>query len=615
MRPSGAYRLLLLQLLAALAQGCDINCNDWSEAGVSQRGAVSLIQAVSQKDPQKPRLVKHHDASRLSLETKRSREPREKTDLALVPAPYRIKQGTGDWEVVRLRVEASADHKDIITKVVESAAPLYNITGRVPLEVDDVGSSRDTVVRVSMLAGFEEEHYKLHSNEAGVEIKASTERGLFNGLLTLRQLLVNKPRRYHHDVHWHRPEVDIADAPATEWRGMMLDCARHFFPPEDVKKFLRTMAIFKYNRFHWHLTDDQGWRFPVEGWPELVKTGAWRDGSPHNQSDTLGLRHDGVPHGGSYTLEDIQDIVDYAASLFIEVVPEVDIPGHAQAAIAAYPELGNGDIAGWEAPQVAHFFGPQNYTLAPTQRSFDFVRDVVDAEAKLIPSRYVHLGGDEVLPYQWANSSQALAFMRSSNLGREPKDAGAIQSYFQTIGIEQVLKHNRRPVVWEEAAEEGRDLPTDAIVMIWNVHGAGFHSRVSNFTKRGYDVILAPASYTYLDFSEYHVSGEFENPMVEGTVSFSTSYSLPVVEHTRGEGKVLGGQAQLWTEYLQSRDHLEYNAWPRAAAIAERLWEGGQSAVDNLAAFKERLGPRLAELGYMGVHFRPFRPGPRLRDL
>mmetsp|Transcript_9203 Transcript_9203/g.20518 ORF Transcript_9203/g.20518 Transcript_9203/m.20518 type:complete len:594 (+) Transcript_9203:114-1895(+) len=536
-----------------------------------------------------------------------AKEGRQKTTLPLVPAPHRIDQPAEAPMIVESLVVEPTDpgQRELVAKVAYGAAHLYNLTGSVALQVDASPGLESTAVKVTMRppqGSGDEERYvlKTSSGGQGVEIEASTARGIFNGLLTLRQLLVRDGSK------WHLPSVTVEDAPATEWRGMMLDCARSFFPPEVVKQFISTMALFKFNRFHWHLTDDQGWRFPVEKWPELVTRGAWRDGSPNTQRETFAHRHDHVRHGGAYTEADIQEVVNHAAALFIEVVPEVDIPGHAQAAIAAYPELGNTDVEGWQAPDVADIFGPQQYTLGASESAFRFVRDVVDAEAKLVPSRYVHLGGDEVIFKQWVASPSAQRFMQSmsGNYTHQEK-AGPLQGYFQNMGVKQAQKNGRRPIVWEEAAAEGKNLSTDAIVMVWDVKHAGFHGRFDSLTSRGYDVILAPLHYTYLDFAETKYDGDYVNPYGRTVVPFTEAFKLPIYT-SRGPGRVLGGQAQVWTEYIRSKEHVDYNTWPRGAAIAERLWEGGTSPGDDIENLQARLKLRLAEMDHMGVHYRPF---------
>jgi len=540
------------------------------------------------------------------------------THMPLVPLPNDVRQGSsGPWPVRRLVVDVGPEDA-VITKVTQNAAQLYNVTGRVPLELGSARAPGDVVIQLVIAANSKDalqEHYHLRTDAAGVHIEASTEQGLFYGLQTLRQLL-QKEAASVESGQWQLPEVEIDDAPAVEWRGMMLDVSRHFFPVEDVKQFLTTMALFKLNRFHWHLTDDQGWRLPIAAWPELVRTGAWRDGSPTNQQDAYALVHDGVKHGGAYTLADVREVVQHAASLYIEVVPEVDIPGHAQAAVASYPELGNTDMPGWSSPDVSHFFGPQNYTLNPTPKGFQFVRDVVDTQAELFPSPYIHLGGDEVSTYQWTTSTRAHDFLMT--LGAT--DANEIAAYFQNVGIESCQAHGRRPVVWEEASTNNPDLSKDAIVVLWKVpqlgQEKGYHERVGDLTAKGYDVILAPAMYTYLDFSEWGVGSEYPNPMISGSVSFATTYDLPVPKaRAGGKGKVLGGQAQLWTEYIASKEQLDYHAWPRGASIAERLWDGGARPRDTVANLQKRMKPRLAELGFMGVHYRPFDGSRRETEL
>mmetsp|Transcript_30371 Transcript_30371/g.69909 ORF Transcript_30371/g.69909 Transcript_30371/m.69909 type:complete len:600 (-) Transcript_30371:35-1834(-) len=477
---------------------------------------------------------------------------------------------------------------------------LFKMTGSAPVSLEGDSGAR-LQLHLEPLKMYKEQ-YELSVSSQGVDIKAATEQGLFYGLMTLRQL-VRKQEGGQNATAWRLPEVRVEDRPEMLWRGMMLDVARHFYTPEQVKRFLSLMAMFKLNRFHWHLSDDQGWRFPVKKWPKLTSVGQWRKGTPFDETANFRRNTDNVPYGGSYTKEDIQDVVSHAQSLFIEVVPELDIPGHTQAAIAAYPELGNRDANNYSEPDVSQLFGLHTYTLVPSNTSFQFVRDLVDAMADLIPGQHVHIGGDEVALDQWKTSQTAKNFRRKRKL--EYRQTSLLQNFFQEEGIQQAKSRQRRPIVWEEAALRG--VSKDAIVSLW-LPSRNPSLRVGELTGKGYDVVLSPLEFAYFDYAD---SGhdEYPAPQMRENLRYtplSQVYSMGIPP-SAGNGRVLGGQANIWTEYIRDAKQLDYRVWPRACALAERLWLGGETAGGTSAFqdFTSRLKPSLSDLEAAGVHFRP----------
>mmetsp|Transcript_35362 Transcript_35362/g.64724 ORF Transcript_35362/g.64724 Transcript_35362/m.64724 type:complete len:607 (-) Transcript_35362:50-1870(-) len=487
---------------------------------------------------------------------------------------------------------------------MQSVQELFKMTDSAPVLLEGSSGSR---LQMHLLPppkiqhAHTKEEYELSVASQGVDISANTEQGLFNGLMTLRQL-VRKQEGPQNASRWTIPEVQIQDSPQMVWRGMMLDVARHFYSAPEVKRFLSLMAMFKFNRFHWHLTDDQGWRFPVDKWPKLTSVGQWRAGTPFDEATNARGKTDHETYGGSYTKEDIQDVVRHAESLFIEVIPELDVPGHTQSAIAAYPKLGNKDKPMWRDPKVAEAFGPSEYTLAPTNESFQFVRDCVDAMATLIPGPHLHIGGDEVPLDQWKLSKQAMNFLGSHQMGiaQTPK----LQNFFEEVGIAQVKSHSRRPIVWEEAASRG--VSKAAIVMVW-LPAAKPVLRVGELTGKGYDVVLSPSNFVYFDYAESD-HDEYPAPQLATNrrySSLSQVYSM-AIPPSAGTGRVLGGQANVWTEYIRDSKQLDYRVWPRACALADRLWIGGATSNKrDFQDFKNRLQPTLLDLETAGVYFRP----------
>lgn len=398
------------------------------------------------------------------------------------------------------------------------------------------------------------------------------------------------------------PACRVKDAPRFGWRGMMLDVSRHYQKPEDIKGFIDSLALHKMNVFHWHLTEDQGWRIEIRKYPKLTEIGAWRDSSPpygNRNSD------DGIRYGGFYTQDEIRDIVAYAAARHITVVPEIEMPGHAAAAIAAYPQFGNQDVPGY-APKVITRWGVHPYTFAPTDETFAFLEDVLSEVLELFPSRYIHIGGDEAPKDQWKQSATAQAVMKREGL----KDEHELQSWFIRRIEKFLASKGRRLVGWDEIQEGG--LPKTATMMVW---------RDSNWAKHalelGNQVVMAPTSHTYFDYYqepsgqalakgvEYEAIGGFLP--IEKVYSFDPAF---VAADEKQKKLILGTQAQLWSEYFKTWDKVEYMAFPRLAALSEVAWSPLERK--NYKDFLARLEPMLARYESAGIKHGPvFMPPKR----
>jgi len=411
------------------------------------------------------------------------------------------------------------------------------------------------------------EGYCLSVSERGVNIRAKSEHGLFNGVMTLSQLPTP------HEEAWKLPAVKICDQPAMAWRGLMVDVSRHFFSAAQIKRLLDTMALFKFNRFHWHLTDDQGWRVNVDDYPRLVEKGAWRDGTQIRHSPET---NDHKRYGGFYSDDEVKDVVRHAQHLHIEVVPEIDMPGHTEAALAAYPSLGDGSKV-----SVATSFGPKEYMLSRTKESFEFAFHVLSKVMKLVPSSYVHIGGDET------SHSDPIFTRKLSDI---------------------VTARQRTPIAWDEALYTGT-LPKHAVVMVWRPDPDP--RRIAHEAAReGHHVILAPQWFTYLDHPQDN--GEVGHDSIGGdTLSLRKVYDFPLSDfgEPAPKGAIIGGQGQLWTEYIRTMQDLEYMAWPRGCALAEVFWSGEKRP--GFANFRDRLDTRLAQLQHLGVGYRELGPNDR----
>jgi hexosaminidase len=436
------------------------------------------------------------------------------------------------------------------------------------------------------------EAYRLRVEADGVLIEAADAAGAFHAAQTLRQLLPAEAyRKAATGQSLSLPCVRIEDRPRFGWRGCLLDVARHFLPKADLLRFIDLMAVHKLNVLHLHLTDDQGWRLEIRRYPRLTEVGAWRRESQAGWNGPM----DGRPHGGYYSQDDIREIVAYAARRHITIVPEIDLPGHTQAAIAAHPELGNLD-----APlEVATAWGVGPNVLNAEEHTITFFQNVLDEVVELFPSPYISVGGDECRKDQWRASRAAQR--RIGELGL--RDEAELQSWIIGRFAGHLAAHGRRLVGWDEILE-GRGAPEHALIASWrNDHGT------LAAAKRGHDVVACPNTSVYLDYRQ--APGDRE-PVPFGTVlTLDDVYAFePVPAAIAGQEAarhVLGAQCCLWTELIDSPRHLDYMAFPRLAAFAETVW----SAKDrDRAGFRRRLDAHLDRLTALGVEYRPA-TGPR----
>lgn len=389
--------------------------------------------------------------------------------------------------------------------------------------------------------------------------------------------------------------LEIRDHPRFAWRGLMMDSCRHMMPVQDIKKILDLMERYKFNTLHWHLTDDQGWRLPVAKYPRLTAVGGVRAQSP-----VIGSRNkaDGVPYSGHYTAEEIREVVQYAKDRGITVIPEVELPGHASAAIAAYPELGNADIPGY-APKVQETWGVHPYTFAPTEKTFRFLEDVIQEVCRLFPdSPYIHIGGDEAPKDQWKQSPAAQQVMKDNGLANEHE----LQSYFIRRVEKMINRHGKRLIGWDEIQEGG--LSPTATMMVWR---SWMPNSARHALEQGNDVVMTPNSHLYFDYDQG--PGKPSAPEYEtinnDNLTWQHVYGLdPVPQGTprEREKQVLGCQANIWTEYIPNLPKWEYHVFPRALALAEVAWTPKE--LKNEKDFRKRLDRHLPFLDARGVNYK-----------
>ena len=380
--------------------------------------------------------------------------------------------------------------------------------------------------------------------------KNVNETGYFQGL--------EKVETKSLDVYNIMPMI-IEDYPRFKYRGMMLDVSRHFMPKEFIKKFIDIMSIHKMNKFHWHLTDDHGWRIEIKQYPKLTEIGSMRDGTLIGHSRFAGKnpKFDNIPHGGFYTQEEIKDIIKYAEERFIEIIPEIDMPGHTASLIASYPELGTLK----EKTEVKKIWGVQDEILIPTENTFNFLDNLFREIADIFPSSYVHIGGDEARKKQWIESEEVQKLMEKLEI----EDEDSLQTYF--IGrVQKILNNYGKKIIgWDEIIEGG--LVNDATVMSWRGEEGGIFA-----AKAGNNAIMSPTSHLYFD---YYQARTGEPLAIGGLIPLEKVYSYePIPEglDINQATKILGAQGNVWTEYIKTPEMVEYMSVPRMTALSEIVW-------------------------------------------
>ena len=438
-----------------------------------------------------------------------------------------------------------------------------------------VAAARAAIILVidPRAGGAGDESYELEVSPQRIRIAARAPAGLYYGAVSLWQLLTPQSGA---GLPLAVPALHIVDSPRFAWRGLMLDVSRQFMPPEFVEQLIDWMALHKLNTLHWHLTDDQGWRLEIKKYPRLTGVGAWR--TPADG---------GARSGGYYTQEQVRDIVRYAAERYVTIVPEIDMPGHAQAAIAAYPWLGSrGDH-----PLVSPDWGVHAYLLNVDERTFAFVDEVLGEVMELFPGRYIHVGGDEVIKEQWKASPRVQARMRRLGIAGED----ALQGYFMQRLQNLLAAHGRKLVGWDEIVDAG--LPADATVMSWRGSVGAIAA-----ARAGHDVVMSPSDTLYFDYLQGN--GHDEPPGRPRLTTLSDVYGfqpVPAELDTAQSRHVIGVQANVWTEHMRTPQRVEHAVFPRIAALAEIAWS--PAATHDWQSFLQRLVPQLARYRALGIAY------------
>lgn len=506
-------------------------------------------------------------------------------DVPLLPVPSRLLVHSGQFTF--------DEHTSLtVTPGTEAAAALLREL-LAPATGLPLPATADGPVAFALdpaLTAFGREGYGLTITPDAVLLYAADPTGLLRGVQTLRQLLppdalAGRPVR---GVAWTLPCVRITDVPRYAWRGAMLDVARHFQPAVYIRRFIDLLALHKLNTLHLHLTDDQGWRMPVAAYPKLTEIGARRTQT----------RGDGIPHGGSYTRSELTGLVAYAAARGVTVVPEIDMPGHVRAALAAYPELGNDPHRRLD---VWTEWGVSEHVLGVHDQALDFCRTVLDEVMDTFPSPYIHVGGDECPTTEWAAHPDARSRAREEGLAGPEQ----LHGWFMAHVGEFLVRRGRKPLGW---CEDGVTLPRSFTVLPWRDAADGLAA-----ARRGHEVVMAPHRATYFDYRESE--GRDEPPAQPGPpidlAAVHAFRSAPADWEPAAAAQVLGTQAQLWTEYLPTPEHIEYRAFPRLCALAENAWAAPRPWPD----FAHRLRQHRVRLHALGVPLHPPHREPPLPDL
>ena len=508
--------------------------------------------------------------------------------INIIPQPKTVKRIGGEFELNKDTKIVAADETAVKMAVNLNSLLMENYGLTL-----DITKQAETTNSIALLTAPEnaavqaKEGYILKIEPEQIRI-SGTETGLFYGIQSLKQLL---PLDFAGGIKI--PAAEISDTPRFPYRGMHLDVARHFMPVEFIKKYIVLMSRYKFNYFHWHLTDDQGWRVEIKKYPRLTTVGSKR------RETVVGKNYrpyvgDGVPIEGFYTQEQIRDVVEFAKARYITIIPEIDLPGHSSAALAAYPEYGCKPNYPYS---VKTTWGGFADIYCPTEPTFNFIEDVLDEVINLFPnSPYIHIGGDEVILDHWKNSATVNEFKKQENLKNEKE----VQSRFIRRIEKFVNSKGKKIIGWDDILGEG--IEPSATIMSWRGFSYGIQA-----VRARHDVIMTPSDYTYLDRPQ---SDEKSEPLALGKqLTLNEVYNFdPIPPELKPEESrfVIGGQGCIWTEFIKKSDDVEYMAFPRVLALAESLWSFPENK--NFTAFSERLSAEFPKLDRLSVNYRIQKP-------
>ncbi len=514
--------------------------------------------------------------------------PASERHYNIIPLPSKIKALKGEFRLNSQTKFIVTDKKAL--KVANYFKSLIAAsTGYDPKITSSDRADKNTIIFKLSGTIKKAEGYEVLIEHDRVILTARNPSGLFYAVQTLRQMLPKEIESSfpNNTAAWVLSNVAISDAPRFEYRGMHLDVARSFFPVKFIKKYIDLIAFHKMNKFHWHLTDNQGWRIEIKAYPKLTEIGSIRKETVVGHTLDRNRLYDGKVHKGFYSQEEIKEIVKYAADRFIEIIPEIDIPGHGTAMIAAYPELSCKKDLG--EVKVTQDYGIFLEVLCPTEVTFKFLEGVFKEIAELFPSKYIHIGGDEVLKDEWADCASCQILMKKNDL----KDLHELQSYFVKRTEKIVAAYGRTIIGWDEILEGGMN--KSAVIMSWRGMKGGIKA-----AKHGHDVIMTPSSHVYFD---QYQSLSLDEPMsIHGFSNLKNIYHFNPIspELTAAEAKYIkGAQGNVWSEYIHDGARVEHAVLPRMSALSEVLWSPVKS--QNWQSFLARIDPLLSRFDFMGL--------------
>jgi hexosaminidase len=510
--------------------------------------------------------------------------------ISIIPAAAEVTRAAGSFELTpqtQVRFVAGSPADDVAQYFVELLERTRGIAlpRRPGTGVDTSGAGTIDFELLTGEAATDAEGYSLIVSPRRMAVSSPSPRGLFYGAVTLWQLLTADAASA---TRTRVPAMTITDAPRFAWRGFMLDSARHYQSPAFIRQLIDWMALHKLNVLHWHLTDDQGWRLEIRKYPELTRVGAWR--IPAGAGDP-------PRYGGFYSQAEVREIVAHAASRHVTVVPEIEMPGHAQAAIASYPRLGTGGAP----PPVSPDWGVHDYLFNADEATLAFLEDVLDEVIELFPGEFVHVGGDEAVKDRWRASPRVQARIRDLGLA----DETALQGWFVARIGRYLDARGKRLIGWDEILEGG--IPARASVMSWRGRDGAVAA-----ARAGHDVVMAPAPTLYLDYLQSDLPSEPPGRPAVVTLEDVYGYEPVPEELTSAEaGRILGAQLNAWTEHMRLPERFEHQAFPRVAALAEVAWS--PAAARDWASFQSRLGVQFARYRKLGIHYADTAFEPRAR--
>lgn len=518
---------------------------------------------------------------------------------SIVPKPAQLKLKPGKFTIDKqTRLFISSGDTNLV-RVAHFFADQLHLAGGPDFKVEEVtkGDKTSNAILLTLTndkSKISPEGYELLISQKKIDIRASTGAGLFYGIQSLLQLMppeVCQPHNVVSDRSWDVPCVDIRDHPRYSYRGMHLDVSRHFFPKEFIKRYIDLISMYKINTFHWHLTDDNGWRVEIKKYPKLMEISAWRvdhedmpwDGRPEQKPGEK------ATYGGYYTQDEIREIVRYASDRYVTIIPEIEMPGHNKEVLAAYPQF---SCTGGPFTVPAGGYWPNiDILCAGNDSVFTFLEDVLEEVVALFPSKYIHVGGDEADKTNWKTCPKCLNRIKTKGL----KDEKELQSYFIKRMEKFIISKNRKLIGWDEILEGG--LAPEATVMSWRGVEGGIAA-----AKQGHDAIMTPGSHCYFDY--YQADPASEPKAIGGFTSLKKVYSYEPTpkELTPEQARhILGAQGNVWTEFIPTTSHVEYMAVSRMIALSEVVWSPKNTR--NWRDFQRRMANQFKRLDYMKVNY------------